>query len=370
MAAKELDKRYLRELYSEREPEFKSFSYDEFIKTIPEDKYPVTKIFDIRLSTLTPIDVRGIPYVDPNNLDFFQFIPPYFFPKNKNERLILFLDEIPTAMPMNQVVAYQITLDRQMGDREFSNNVRVVLAGNRVDDGGEYYEMAPALKNRLAHIYVEPNTEDFISYSFDFIDPSIIGFLRNNPQYIHVNNMTDKVSENDAIEAFPTPRKWLEVNAVYKHDPKTFDRIDCLGFLGEVAGSMFYTFVQNADKLPDVEAIIRNERQILPTYEKFEGNISVGWYYVSCLISVYIDSLKQSESKNDNNHTLYGKNFYSALEHLVINLNPTGRELGSFALQLLSGDSGLTLDAVMNNHMMYSKNVLEMTGFNSKKKNK
>ena len=133
---------------------------------------------------------------------------------------------------------------------------------------------------------------------------------------------------------------------------------------------MFYTFVQNADKLPDVEAIIRNERQILPTYEKFEGNISVGWYYVSCLISVYIDSLKQSESKNDNNHTLYGKNFYSALEHLVINLNPTGRELGSFALQLLSGDSGLTLDAVMNNHMMYSKNVLEMTGFNSKKKNK
>lgn len=367
LAAKELDKRYLRKLYDERTSEFSTLSYDEFIKTVPEDKYPVTKIHDIRLSTLTPIDVRGIPYVDPNNLDFFSFIPPYFFPRNENERLILFLDEIPTAMPMNQVVAYQITLDRQMGDRPFSNNVRVILAGNRVDDGGEYYEMAPALKNRLTHIYVEPNAEDFINYSFDFIDPSIIGFLRNNPQYIHVNNMTDKVSENDSIEAFPTPRKWLEVNSVYKHNTSDFDRIDCLGLLGEVAGSMFYTFIQNADKLPDVEKIIRSENQVLPTYEKFEGNISVGWYYVSCLISVYMDSLKQSESKNDNKFTLYGKNFYNALEHLVHNLNPTGRELGSFALQLLTGDSGLKLDSAMQNHILYATKVLSATGFTPKK---
>ena len=67
---------------------------------------------------------------------------------------ILFLDEISAAPQSVQAAAYQITLDRTVGEHKLPDHCIVVAAGNRVTDRSVAYAMPKALANRLCHIEI------------------------------------------------------------------------------------------------------------------------------------------------------------------------------------------------------------------------
>ena len=74
--------------------------------------------------------------------------------ESENVLNLLFLDEISAAPPSVQAAAYQITLDRMVGEHRLPENCIVIAAGNRVTDKSVVYNMPKALANRLCHFEV------------------------------------------------------------------------------------------------------------------------------------------------------------------------------------------------------------------------
>ena len=86
------------------------------------------------------------------------FVPPDFLPtKSKG---ILFLDEMNSAPRAVQAAAYQLILNRKIGEYELPVGWAVVAAGNRAGDRAVVNDMPSALANRLVHIDFKVDVDD------------------------------------------------------------------------------------------------------------------------------------------------------------------------------------------------------------------
>lgn len=72
-------------------------------------------VVDIRLSQMEPSDLRGIPF---RAGDFVEWAIPAMLPDKKRHGSsgILFMDEITSAAPSVSAAAYQLILDRCLGE--------------------------------------------------------------------------------------------------------------------------------------------------------------------------------------------------------------------------------------------------------------
>jgi MoxR-like ATPase len=72
-------------------------------------------VIDIRLSQMEPSDLRGIPF---RNGEFVEWAAPAILPDEERHggEGILFLDEINSAPPSVSAAAYQLILDRRLGE--------------------------------------------------------------------------------------------------------------------------------------------------------------------------------------------------------------------------------------------------------------
>ena len=70
----------------------------------------------------------------------------------KYKNVILFLDEMNSAAPAVQAAAYQLILNRKVGQYTLPDNVLIVAAGNREADKGVTYRMPAPLANRFVHL--------------------------------------------------------------------------------------------------------------------------------------------------------------------------------------------------------------------------
>ena len=119
-------------------------------------------MIDIRLSQMEPTDLRGIPFRIENRVEW---AVPSMLPDAKRHGLygILFLDEITSAPPSVSAAAYQLILDRRLGDYEVPAGWAIFAAGNRQGDRGVTYTMPAPLANRFSHFEVESNIDDWVS---------------------------------------------------------------------------------------------------------------------------------------------------------------------------------------------------------------
>ena len=68
---------------------------------------------DIRLAQMDPVDLRGVPTVKD---DQTKWATPGCFPTDPESAGIIFFDELSSADPSIQVAAYQLMLDRCIGE--------------------------------------------------------------------------------------------------------------------------------------------------------------------------------------------------------------------------------------------------------------
>lgn len=113
-------------------------------------------VTDVRLLLFNPIDLRGIPTANADKT-LAVWLKPQIFQMDDSDEVvnILFLDEISAAPQSVQAAAYQITLDRVVGEHKLPENCIVIAAGNRITDRSVAFKMPKALANRLMHIEVE-----------------------------------------------------------------------------------------------------------------------------------------------------------------------------------------------------------------------
>src|SRR5574338_450522 len=117
------------------------------------------RLIDIRLSQMEPTDLRGVPF---RKGDTVEWSVPALLPDaaRHGARGILFLDEITAAPPTVTAAAYQLILDRRLGEYRVPDGWVIFAAGNRYGDRGVSYVMPAPLANRFTHYETEPEPED------------------------------------------------------------------------------------------------------------------------------------------------------------------------------------------------------------------
>ncbi len=218
------------------------------------------KIIDIRLSQMEPSDLRGIPF---KNKDLVDWSIPSLLPDEKRhgKQGILFLDEITSAPPTVSAAAYQLILDRRLGDYIVPNGWVIFAAGNRQGDRGVTYSMPAPLANRFSHYELKVNLDDWVVWAYkNNIDERIIGFLRYRPEHLF---------EFDPAHnpvAFPSPRTWEFTHRALKKfdDNLELFRQAASACVGDVAGVEVATFIEHLSDLPDLDAIINGENVSIP----------------------------------------------------------------------------------------------------------
>ncbi len=223
------------------------------------DKHTVP-VIDIRLSQMEPSDLRGIPF---RNGDFVEWSIPAILPdaQRHGPSGILFLDEITSAPPSVSAAAYQLILDRRLGEYRVPDDWAIFAAGNRQGDRGVTYTMPAPLANRFSHFELDTNLDDWVAWAYKAgIDERLIAFIRFRPELLF-----DFDPAHNPV-AFPSPRSWeFAHRALQKFEGQPRLLVETLqACVGPAAGIELGAFVDNLDKLPDVEAIIAGESTEVP----------------------------------------------------------------------------------------------------------
>jgi MoxR-like ATPase len=199
------------------------------------------KIFDVRLSMIEPTEIKGVGVPDFHE-QRTKWFPAEFIPNEPN--CVLFLDEITTAPPTIQALAYQITLNRMIGSTPLPDDCVVICAGNRVTDRGVAYQMPSPLANRLFHLTVKEDIATWRNWALSRgIDARIISFLTLRPEYLH------KMTPTTSGEAWPSPRSWAAVNRVLnsKLNP-VHQGVGVASLVGTAAAREFVKHCEGYDK--------------------------------------------------------------------------------------------------------------------------
>lgn len=222
-----------------------------------------TKVTDVRLLLFNPIDLRGIPTANADKT-LAVWLKPQIFQMDDSEGVIniLFLDEISAAPQSVQAAAYQITLDRVVGEHKLPENCIVIAAGNRVTDRSVAFKMPKALANRLLHIEVAGELLSWKKWAIsNGINEKVIGFLNFKQDYLTAVN----ASADDL--AFTTPRTWEMVSNILNNVSDDVEKMYSLiaGIIGTGAAVEFRTWCKVYKDLPDINDIFDGKEAAVPT---------------------------------------------------------------------------------------------------------
>ncbi|OAD19852.1 ATPase associated with various cellular activities AAA_3 [Candidatus Thiomargarita nelsonii] len=217
-------------------------------------------IIDIRLSQMEPSDLRGIPFRVDNQVEW---AIPALLPNVERHGTsgILFLDEITSAPPSVSAAAYQLILDRRLGEYQVPDGWAIIAAGNRQGDRGVTYTMPAPLANRFSHFEFEVYLDDWVAWAYqNNIDEKVIAFLRFRPELLF-----DFDPAHNPV-AFPSPRSWeFAHRALQKFSDHAKLLLGSLqACVGPAAGIELNAFIANLENMPDLEAILQGEVVPIP----------------------------------------------------------------------------------------------------------
>lgn len=283
----------------------KSQAVRAFAERIEKETEKRVNVTDVRLLLFNPVDLRGIPTADVNK-EFSIWLKPKIFNMDESDDVvnILFLDEITAAPQSVQAAAYQITLDRIVGEHKLPDNCIIIAAGNRITDKSVAYKMPKALGNRMIHFETYCDIDDWKKWALTHnIDPRIIGFLTQHGN----SKLMDFDTQNDDV-AYPTPRSWEAVDKVIKLFGGNVNAAENLiaGSVGTGAAIEFVTWTQVYDKIPDIMSIF--EGKCKQDLKKESPDVN---------FAVYASIVNYVASKFSNDKKAIGNVFTYIMEHMT-----------------------------------------------------
>lgn len=224
-------------------------------------------LIDLRLSQLDPVDLRGVPSVDAKK-HVTNWNTPSFLPASGKG--ILFLDEINSAAQATQAAAYQLVLDRKLGDYTLPEGWCMIAAGNRTTDRAIVNQMSTALKNRFTHLNYEVNNDDWCEWALrSNIAVEVLGFIRFRPMLLNefeqrneTKTEKERVQRLKDAQAFATPRSWEFVSKVVQQKPSPEVEYELYsGIVGEGCAAEFVGYLKYYRDLPNLDALLMNPGQ-------------------------------------------------------------------------------------------------------------
>ncbi len=212
------------------------------------------QFIDVRLAQREPVDVRGLPVPDRENKKVDWMVSGEW---PREGRGILLFDELTAADRSLQVAAYELILDRRLGDLyNVPDGWYICAAGNRVEDAAVSTTMSSALANRFMHVELGEDVESWAHWAtLHNIHPSVTGFLRFRPDCLF------RQSDENLERGWPTPRAWERVsimmNIVPADDEELLRKL-VYGLVGNRAGMEFIEFHKLNASFDDVRSMMLN----------------------------------------------------------------------------------------------------------------
>jgi hypothetical protein len=166
-------------------------------------------LVDVRLAQREPVDLRGIPVPDGDQV---RWLVSSEWPREPQSRGIILFDELSSADRAVQVAAYELLLDRRLGDTyQVPDGWYLCGAGNRASDASVVTTMSAALANRFLHIEMQAHAPSWVSWARETgLDPDVCDFIAENPQ--HLFGMTTNTQRG-----WPSPRSWERLAVMREH---------------------------------------------------------------------------------------------------------------------------------------------------------
>jgi hypothetical protein len=223
-------------------------------------------LIDIRLSLWEPTDIKGIPYFDANEGKMVWGAPaelPDAEMAAQYDNIVLFLDEMNSAAPAVQAAAYQLILNRRVGQYKLPDNVIIVAAGNREADKGVTYRMPAPLANRFVHIEMGVNFDDWFQWAVDNkIHQDVVGYLQFAKQDLY------DFDPKSSSRSFATPRSWSFVSELLEDALDEGTTTDLVaGAVGEGLAVKFMAHRKVAANMPNPSDILLGKVKELKTKE-------------------------------------------------------------------------------------------------------
>jgi len=214
------------------------------------------------LSRMDSTDWSGIPDNNPNDI-YTSFKPIALFrpPKEGYKKIVIFFDELNTALPQVLNSALDVILEKR-GDIETHGKAAqlpqetiIVAAGNLGPelDGTNVEEFSSAVKTRLIQVYLETNFNDWKAWAEEKgISEIVISFLNENPKFL-----IDRNGFIQNLQQIATPRGWERVSDYIKNldkyiqlqnysvSPEELLEKLVVGTVGKKVGEAFMEYYKN-----------------------------------------------------------------------------------------------------------------------------
>ena len=214
------------------------------------------KVIDVRLAQMSEVEIGGLIYPNESKTKTV-WLSPEILPdvERDGEKTILLLDEITSCTKRVQVAAYQLILDRRVGQYQLPEGCFVVALGNREDDEGVYIQLAAPLADRLEIHYIEPDFNSWLNdYAIPFgVHSYVVNYLRFKPTALH-----NQIPGEEAM-VFATPRSWDRVSEILKYDSDVNNPVianKIIGNIGLKEGAQFVEYCKKHASLVTPEEYV------------------------------------------------------------------------------------------------------------------
>ena len=253
------------------------------------NEFSNSHLIDIRLSLWDPTDIKGIPYFDSANVKMTWGAPSELPDEEmaaQYDNIVVFFDEMNSAAPAVQAAAYQLILNRRVGQYKLPDNVIIVAAGNREADKGVTYRMPSPLANRFVHIELAVDFDDWFQWAVDNnIHKDVVGYLTFSKKDLY------DFDPKSASRSFATPRSWSFVSELLDDELDENTTTDLVsGSVGEGLGVKFMAHRKVASSMPNPTDILAGKVKDMSTSE------------ISAMYSLTVSlcyELKEASDKND-----------------------------------------------------------------------
>ena len=309
-------------------------------------------MIDLRMATMEPTDLRGIPYFN-KDLGVMSWAAPIELPTQELAKdypvIVLFLDEMNSAAPSVQAAAYQLVLNRRVGTYTLPDNVVIVAAGNRESDKGVTYRMPAPLANRFVHLEMRVDFDSWLGWAVENkVHKDVVGYVSFAKQDLF------DFDPKSSSRSFATPRSWTFVSELLDDGVGEGVLSDLVaGTIGEGLGIKFMAHRKIASSMPMPSDILDGKVKELQTKE-----ISAMYSLVISMCYELKDShAKMSEAKTlDKWHNMADNFFRFMMDNFTTELVVMGARvaLTTYNLPLVPGK----LKSFDDFHKRYGKYII------------
>ncbi|MDE7365513.1 MAG: MoxR family ATPase, partial [Ruminococcus sp.] len=206
-------------------------------------------------SQLAPEDIIGIPKIDGETSCF---MPPKMIARK--EPYVLFLDELNACSQEVQKAFYSLIHERRIGEYHLPKGSVVIGAGNRSQDGAIVKTMSTALVNRMFHVQLVANPEQWLDWAYnENLHRWVIDYITQRPDHLF-----SEPPKNE--EPYSTPRSWhmlsdalKEYGAGEKEVSESILKVLAYGSVSARHAGMFLAFVKQLSNKNLLSDIIKGE---------------------------------------------------------------------------------------------------------------